>query len=120
VRAQLKALDSADAPGGDIRAFEPEDAEDFRLAVTATIGPAGLEGEELFQFTVCSAARLARQPLPKGFAFQRHTLVLDKWDPSLIERAIGDLCLRTEGEEWHEIAVKLSRFGGWEFEDYRP
>jgi hypothetical protein len=46
-------------------------------------------------------------------------LLLDRWDPELVERAIGDLCRRTEGENWHDIAVKLARYGHWEFEDYR-
>jgi hypothetical protein len=112
-------LDTADADGGDLRAFRPEDAERFTLGVTASIGPAGEEGAEQFQFTVCSPSWLVGQELPKGFAFQRDTLLVERWDPDLVERAIGDLCRRTEGETWTEVATKLSRFGYWEFEDYR-
>jgi hypothetical protein len=119
MRAELRSLDTADAEGGELRAFRPEDGEHFTLAVTASIGPKNGRGEELFQFTVCSPSWLAAERLPKGFAFQRHTLLLDRWDPELVERAIGDLCRRTEGENWHEIAVKLARYGHWEFEDYR-
>jgi hypothetical protein len=120
MQAELKALDAADAPGSDVRAFHPEDPACFALAVTASIGPVGEDGAELFQFTVCSASWLARQALPKGFAFQRHTLLLDRWDPDLAERAITDLCRHTHGDTWQEIAEKLSRYGHWEFEDYRP
>jgi hypothetical protein len=47
-------------------------------------------------------------------------LLVDTWDPSVIRRAIGDLCARTEGETWHDVAVSLSRFGAWEFTDYEP
>lgn len=115
MRAELKGLD---ADGGDLRAFRP-DAERFALAVTASIGPAGDEGTEQFLFTVCSPSWLAGQELPKGFAFQRHTLVVERWNLDLVERAIADLCRRAEGETWTEIATKLSRFGSWEFEDYR-
>jgi hypothetical protein len=89
------------------------------LGVTASIGPAGAAGFELFQFTVCSPGWLAAEQLPKGFAFQRHTLLLEQWDPDVVEPAIGDLCRRTTGEGWGEVESKLSRFGLWEFEDYR-
>ena len=120
MRADLRGLDTADAPGGDLRAYQPGDAAHFALAITASIGATGETGAELFQFTVCSPSWLAEDPLPKGFAFLRHTLVVERWDPDIVERAMRDLCLRTEGDNWNEIAVSLSRFGHWEFEDYRP
>lgn len=104
MHAELKGLDTADAEGGELVAFCPDDAAHFALRVTASIGPAGQDGAELFQFEVCSPSSLANQSLPKGFAFQRHTLLLQRWDPQLVERAIRDLCLRTEGEGWAEIA----------------
>ena len=95
MRAELKGLDTADAEGGELVAFCPDDAAHFALGVTASIGPAGEDGAELFQFEVCSPSWLAKQSLPKGFAFQRHKLLLERWDPELVERAIRDLCLRT-------------------------
>jgi Immunity protein 8 len=35
-----------------------------------------------------------------------------------LSRALSDLCLHAEGADWAEIAAKLSRYGGWEYEDY--
>jgi hypothetical protein len=119
MRAELRSLHSADSKDGSLASFHPDDAGHFVLRVTALVGPAGQEGEEGFDFTVCSPAWLAQDELPKGFAFQRHTLLVARWDAGLVERAISDLCLRTEGEDWTEVAQKLSRFGRWEFEDYR-
>jgi hypothetical protein len=119
VRAELKGLDTPDAEVMDLRSYVPEDSTHFGLEVTATIGPAGGEGEELFYFHVCSASWLRDDPLRKGLAFLRNTLLLACWDADLVERAIADLCRRTEGEGWHEVAQKLSRYGRWEFEDYR-
>lgn len=119
MRAELKSLDAVDAPGGVLTAFHPDDGEHFGLAVAATIGPANETGGELFQFSVCSPSWLADEDRPKGFAFQR-TLVVDRWNPDLVERAIADLCRRTEGDTWEQVARKLSRYGQWEFEDYRP
>jgi hypothetical protein len=119
MRAELRSLHSADSEDGSVGSFRPDDSEHFSLQVTALVGPAGQEGEEGFDFTVCSPTWLARGELPKGFAFQRHTLLVTRWDAGLVERAISDLCMRTEGEDWTEVAQKLSRFGRWEFEDYR-
>jgi Immunity protein 8 len=116
VRAELKGLD---ADGHEVGAFRPDDPVAFSVNLSASVGPAGEEGAEQFQFTVCSPRWQAEQPLPKGFAFQRHTLLVDSWDPDVVERAISDLCRRTEGATWRDVATKLSRFGFWEFEDYR-
>jgi hypothetical protein len=116
VRAALKGLDS---DGRDLRDVAIDDAECFGLNLTASIGPADDDGAELFQLTACTARWLAEQDLPKGFAFQRHTLLLQRWDPDLVARAVADLCRHTEGATWNEVATKLSRFAYWEFEDYR-
>lgn len=119
MRAELKGLDTGDSEDGDLRTFRPDDVEHFMLGVTASVGPAGQRGAELFQFTVCSPSWLAANPSPNGYEFLRHTLLLTRWDFELVERAIGDLCRRTEGDTWSDVALKLSRFGYWEFEDYR-
>jgi Immunity protein 8 len=49
----------------------------------------------------------------------RGVLLLSRWDYDLVVRAISDLCLHTKGETWEEVATSLSRYGHWEFEDYR-
>jgi Immunity protein 8 len=116
MRAELRGID---IDGSSLGSFTPPDATDFQIAVTAHIGAAGEEGVDLFQLTVCSRTALAAQPLPKGFAFQRHSLVVEAWDPRLVERALSDLCLRTEGQDWPDVAQRLARFLYWEFEDYR-
>jgi hypothetical protein len=91
----------------------------FGILVAAYIGSVGGSGADLFDFTVCIPRWLAANiALPKGFAFLRHYLVVEQWDKALIERAIGDLCAHTEGADWNEVALKLSRYGQWEFEDY--
>jgi len=42
-----------------------------------------------------------------------------RWDYETVRRAISDLCFHTDGEDWSEIATKLSRHAHWEFKDYR-
>lgn len=119
MHGELRGLYSPDTADLTLESFEPEDALHFALLVGAYIGAGSTGGEELFTFTVCSPQWVADQPLAKGFGFQRHVLLLSRWDVGLVQRAIGDLCWRTEGATWNEVAVKLSRFGQWEFEDYR-
>jgi hypothetical protein len=118
VRAELRGLDSAEAPDGPA-SFRPDDPEVFALAIGASIGAAGEQGADIFYFHVCSPRWIETNPPPKGFEFMHGYLVLPRWDSGIVERAIGDLCLHTEGADWQEVATKLSRHGSWEFEDYR-
>lgn len=118
VRAELKSLDSADAPAG-LDEFDPPDPESFALAVGATISPEGGEGGDLFYFLVCSPGWLKANPPEKGFAFLHGHLLLERWDYKLVERAIGDLCRGAEGSDWNEVAGQLRLYGDWEFENYR-
>lgn len=98
----------------------PPEAADFGVNVTVLLRPAGGEGEESFQLTVCTPAWLAENvAMPKGFAFVRDHPVVERWDEQLVRRAIQDVCLRNEGSDWHDVATKLSRYAYWEFEDYR-
>jgi hypothetical protein len=119
VRGKLKGLDTAAIPSGDIHDFRPADPTNFSIPVTASVGPANSEGAELFQLTIRSPGYVEPETAGKGFAFERGTLILDSWDPGLAERAISDMCRRTEGYFWHEVAQKLTRYLVWEFEDYR-
>jgi hypothetical protein len=91
----------------------------FALSVGASIGPDDGPGIELFYFEVCSPRWIEVNASEKGFEFMHSYLVLNRWSSDLVQRAIGDLCRRTEGADWREVAVKLSRYGSWEFEDYR-
>ena len=117
MRAELRSLDSADAPEG-LEGFRPSDPQSFALAIGATVGPEGGEGGDLFYFTVCTPEWLRENGSQKGFAFLHGHVLVDRWDYQLVERAIRDLCFRTEGAGWDEIATKLSRYGDWEFEEY--
>jgi Immunity protein 8 len=118
VRAELKSLDSADALGG-LASFQPDDPEDFAIVVGAVVGSPEAPGGDLFYFTVCTGRWLTANPPEKAFAFLKGHVLLDRWNYDVLQRAISDVCTRTEGSDWNEVATKLSRYGNWEFEDYR-
>jgi hypothetical protein len=75
---------------------------------------------EMFGFRVCTARWLAEHPPPKGFEFLRSTILLDRWDYATLARALGDLCLHTEGADWGALSTRLSRYGRLESEEYKP
>jgi hypothetical protein len=117
MRGVVRSLWSPDIPGGRLGDFAPSDPLDFGLLVEASIGPAGAAGEEVFDIVACSPSWLAARP-GKGFTWGRGTLLMARWDPAVVERAIGDLCLRSEGEEWQAVARLLGGFMRSEFADF--
>lgn len=119
VQAELKGLDSTDIADQVWEEWRPDDPDCFALSVTASVGAAGEEGADLFDFVVCTPSWVQTDRLQKGFAFSRY-LLITRWDPDLVERAIRDLCRRTRGEDWPEVARKLSRYSSWEFDEYSP
>lgn len=116
VRAELRNLDSVEAPDG-LASFRPGDPDNFAIPIAAVVGPPDTPDGDLFYFTACSAQWLADNPPEKGFAFMHSYVLLSQWDYDLLRRAIADLCRRAEGDDWSEVATKLSRYGAWEFED---
>lgn len=117
VTAELKRLHSPDLL--DMESSQPEDAGDFCILVQAMIGPAGVEGEESFNFSVCTPKWLARAVSESKYVFGRHHLFVGQYDYGTIRDVISSLCGRVSGHSWQEVAERLGRFGGWEFEDYK-
>lgn len=84
------------------------------------IGPRGGEGEESFDFIVCTPTWLSEKIPSSSYEFGRHYLIIRQYNYAVIFDAITKLCAGNHGSTWHEAAQRLSRFGAWEFEDYKP
>lgn len=117
MRAVVRRLHSPDVH--DLEAWAPEDSGCFGLLVQAFVGPRGGEGEESFDFIVCSPEWLARKHGKDAAVLGRHHLLLFKYDIEKIRKAIESVVERAEGSDWEEVAGKIARYGQWEFEDYR-
>jgi hypothetical protein len=117
VRAELKFLHSPDAD--PLNEYQP--TGDFGILVQAIIGPQSEEGEESFDFMVCTTGWFATDRLtsPGAMASGRHVLFVNKYDYPSLEKYVREYCVSCEGRTWHEVAEKLARLGHWEFEDYR-
>jgi hypothetical protein len=117
VRASLRRLHSPDAP--DLKSFTPSDPSDFAILVQAMIGPTDGEGEESFDFVLCTPHWIAREMQTRDHRWGRATLVVPRYAYEMLERAVVALCGRAQGDDWPQVAVLLNRWMTWEFEDYR-
>jgi len=116
VRGKLKGLHSADV--FNLETWSPGD-EPFGFQLDAMIGPAESEGEESFGMTVCTPEWFAKKQMSgQTIRSGEHTLFLTKYDYRALWNFIERAAQRSEGEDWSEIAAKLSWLGHWEFADY--
>jgi hypothetical protein len=83
-------------------------------------GPDRDEGEESFDIVVCTPLWLAREVDRKGLVEGRHHLFVREYNLARIRAFLADYAKGCAGETWQEAALKLSRLGRWEFEDYKP
>ena len=97
----------------------PENPEQFRILVQAMIGVEDEEGEDSFDFLVCTPSWLANALQKESYIWGRHYLFVPKYDYELILNTIKQLCDTIEASDWETAAQKLARYGHWEFEDYQ-
>lgn len=115
MRAILKKISADDF---DLKKFYPEDEHIFSLRLLLRIGSDSSDGADNFELHVCSPEWLCKyQWFPE---LMRHTLLVRKYDLDEITKIITDYIDQCEGDDWTEIAEKLSRVYAWEFEDYQP
>jgi hypothetical protein len=116
VRAQLKGIRSPDA--ADLSAWRPSDPENFGIPVQALIGPAGQEGSESFDMTVCTSRWFAERgdgTIRTGL----HHIFVPRYDFSALKSFLERQCQRIEAASWNELAQQLRLIGHWEFEGHR-
>lgn len=89
------------------------DPDDFTISLQATIGVENSEDGEVFEFLVCTPQWLMRSVADHKVVFARHHLIVETYSYSVIHGAIESMCNRTWGDTWHDIALKLSRYGLW-------
>ena len=117
MRAKLKDFMTSDI---DPETFWPDEEDDFGFYVQATIGPENEEGGDVFGFQVCTPKWLANEYGKESVILARHIIIVFEYDFYAVRKKISDLCNKTLGNDWAEIAPKLARYGYWEFEDYKP
>ena len=119
MQPELKYL-SISHPDCDFDTFVADDPHHFMLAIDAAFGPKGVEGAEIFTIYVCTPSWVAKKVNEKIVYWPRHYLIVNCFDAITIRAFITEYANQCVGDNWREIAFKLSRLGYWEFEDYKP
>jgi hypothetical protein len=117
--AKLKELYSLDIEC-PLEKFVPEQADYFEIMLRAMFGPENETGSESFDIRVCTPKWLQTRCDGREIITGRHMLVVNQFDLTQIQNFLHTLGRRCSGNNWSEVAQKLSRYGLWEFEDYRP
>lgn len=116
MEASLQGLFSVDLPKGPSQM--PENPFDCWIPVEAEIGVRGEAGADTFTFYVCTPNRLARSVQRTPYQFGRHLLIVEKFDWSVVESAIQSLLETLTADSWGDLAIRIGRYGHWEYEDY--
>lgn len=117
MKAQLKGIIT---PGiNDLSKYNPVDLENFGFLLQIIVGPKDQLGEESFDITVCTPKWLYQQYDTKEIIIGRHFLFMFRYDHDALIKKINSFLEQCNGDTWNEVALKVSRLGHWEFEDYQ-
>ena len=116
MKAILKRIDTNSAS-----AFEtllPDDAGGFGFWLNASIGTDESEGADDFQIFVCNPVWLDSHRVLSVEIPDRHLLVDGTFNAGTVRAKLESFLEGCIGEDWLEIARKVSEIGVWEFEGY--
>ena len=116
--AELKELYSLDVECS-LEEFVPEKPDYFELTLRAMFGPVSEDASESFQIQVCTPKWLEARCNGGEIVNGRHTLIVGEFNFTQVRDYLEALGRRCSGSNWLEVSEKLSRYGLWEFEDYR-
>lgn len=103
----------------DFKNYWPENEECFSFLITVLVGPKNTEIQESFNVVVCTPQWLLKMYNENDTILGQNKLIVFKFDMERILARIKKLFNNCEGDTWNDIAIKLSRIGHWEFENYR-
>lgn len=99
--------------------YHPSDHESFEVRVEACIGTKDSKGGDNFVITIATPKFLDQKYSNQDAPFLLHTMLVKEWNPKLIRERINKMVTSVSGKDWPELALKLGRYGSWEFEDSR-
>ncbi|HTI09927.1 MAG TPA: immunity 8 family protein [Puia sp.] len=103
----------------DLDTYRPIDLKSFSFLLTVSVGAKGTIGQDLFNIEVCTPQWLMDNHNQAEFVLGRRKLIVFEFDMQRILGKINSVFNGCYGKDWNEIAIKLSRIGYWEFEDYK-
>lgn len=115
--SEVKSIMSSDIY--DLKSYIPEDKESFMFLIRIMVGANDEKGEESFDIEVCTPKWLMDNHNLGEVILGKHKLIVFEFDMHRILEKVKKLFENCSGEDWNEIAIKLSRIGHWEFENYQ-
>lgn len=116
VRPELRRLVAIEL-GVPLKEYDPANPDCVGLMVDAYIGSEGIPGEDIFEFLVRTPRYLLTEVTQKGPIFGRNLVLLPRYTYELLWKCISELCLQIEGPDWETVALRLGRYGLWEYDD---
>ncbi|MFH1197425.1 MAG: immunity 8 family protein [bacterium] len=103
----------------DLENYMPNDREYFSYLLQILVGPDLLNGEESFDIQICSPKWINDNYSKEDVILGRHMIIQKEYNFSRIKSFLINYIDNINGAKWEEIALKISRIGKWEFEDYK-
>lgn len=102
----------------DLDSYFPDDPECFGLWIEFKAGIEDESGADDFRLFVCTPRWIEEENSEKNVTWGRSLLIVSEYDFKSISAAIRQCVEGCTGANWPEIAMKISRFAAWEYEDY--
>ena len=117
MRAKIKSYHSPDIE--DLYKYVPKNPTNFSLLLELMVGPENENGEESFNIQICTPGWFLSTMKKHDIVPGRHFLIVLEYNYDRIYNKIKQLIENCTGNDWNEVADKVSRIGFWEFEDYQ-
>ncbi len=117
MKAEVKNIESPDIL--NLKEYWPEDETSFSFYLELSVGISSQEGEEIFGITVCTPKWLLENHRTDEVLFLRHYLLVFEYNYNRITEELKKKIQNLSAGSWNELALKVSKIGYWEFEDYQ-
>ena len=116
MQVEIKRFQSPDIE--DLSNYAPQEADNFSFLLEVLIGIQGKEGEESFNFEICTPKWLLNNFKKNDIIIGKNYIIVFEYNFKKLSQTIKELIDNCTGNSWDEIANKICRFSHWEFENY--
>ena len=96
----------------------PEDLTNCAVSFDINVGPINTDRSDIFYFTVMTPAYLKNALDKEKLIFGKSLILVNAFSWEEVQNRLDKL-VKSLSDENEDALLKLSRYGQWEFEDYR-
>lgn len=116
MKAEIKYIYSPNIE--NLETHIPNEKDNFCFLLQVFVGIEDKEGEESFNFEICTPKWLLDNLKKDEIIMGKNYIIVLEYNYEKLLQEIKTLINKCTGKSWNEIALKLSCFSRWEFEDY--